>query len=655
MKKINFLNKRIGMLSVLLFISFIYTYAIKAYPGLITVNQPDGKTLTIQMHGDEFYKYRTTSDGYLVTQNAEGFYVYANVDVQGRITASSKVAKNQDQRDASDVKFLTKMPEKIIKNAPRTFSKVKSASKMNLQKPGKITPYVGSKKGLVILVNFSDKAFSVSSPTTSFTDLLNQTGYSANGGTGSAKDYFMASSYGKFIPQFDVVGPYTLPQNMAYYGANDVYGYDVDPVQMVVDACTAADNAGVDFTQYDENNDGYVDNVFVYYAGYNEAEGASVNTVWPHRWGVYPTSIYGSDGNYTGTVASITFDGKIIMDYACTSELKGTSGTNMCGIGTFCHEFGHVLGLPDYYDTNSIQEHTLDYWDIMDYGAYNNSGRTPPVYSAYDRFYLGYFTPTEVKTPTEVVLYPISQETNTPSNFNNQAIILSAANHNLDGENPTPNEFFVLEYRKKTGWDAYLPAEGLLIWHIDYDADAWYYNEPNNYTGSTQTPTDHMRVYLQPLSGSTTTPGTAFTTGSFIPTLWTGTTINRNVTEITKNTNHMWFKVMDNVATSKVNYGLVESDLTFPSIQAGTSKSKNINIKTAAITGNLSVTLSGTDTASFTVNTNTITQATANSATGYNLLVTYTPASVGMHTAVLTISGGGLNPEKVINLSGTAY
>lgn len=619
-------------------------YGIKAYPGIVTIVQPDGTTLQLQKNGDEHYHYTTTGDGYLVAKNNTGYYMYATIDDQGKIQATSKVAKNSNQRQSSDVPFLMKMSEKKINGSISKYNKVKSAERKTLRKA---TPYVGAKQALVILVNFSDKSFSVPSPIAAFHSLLNESGYSANGGTGSAKDYFMASSYGKFIPQFDVVGPYILPQNMAYYGANNPNDNDndVNPVQMIVDACTLANNNGVDFTKYDTNNDGYVDNVFVYYAGYNEAEWGAENTIWPHRWGVYPGY------NYTGSTASVTFDGKVVEDYACTSELKGSSGMNMCGIGTFCHEFGHVLGLPDYYHTTEEDKTTLDDWSIMDVGAYLNEGRTPPAYSAYDRFYLGYSTPTEVKSPTEVVLYPLSQEKTTPSNFNNQAILLAPSNHNLDGESPSPAQFFVVEYRKKTGWDAYLPAEGLLIWHIDYNQTAWEDNSPNNYTGTLQTSSSHMRVYLHPLSGTSTTPGTAFTTGGFTPATWSGTDINRQITEITKTPEYMWFKVMDNVATAKINYGKVENNLTFPLTSTGATHSKNLYIKTSSITGNLSVVLSGADAGIFAVNTNTITQAAANA--GYDLNVSYSPQGGASHQAILTISGGGLDPDKVINLSGS--
>jgi len=633
-----------------------FTHAVKAYPFPVQITQPDGTVLTIRIHGDEFHHIKTTVDGYLVKQNAKGYWTYASQDAAGRITPSEVIARNVSSRSAQDIQFLKslKISSSVslqhVKASGRQFQKPQLSARKNA------FPLSNSPRSLVILVNFSDKSFVTSSAQSAFTNLLNQSGYSANGATGSARDYFMASSYGKFSPEFDVVGPYTLSKTMQSYGANDADGYDVDPARMIVDACKAADNAGVNFSQYDTDNDGLIDNIFVYYAGYNEAEGASENTIWPHRWVVYTSQESSTDYTYDGTVASVTFDGVRLYDYACTSELKGTSGSNMCGVGTFCHEFGHVLGLPDYYHT-AEDKTTLDYWNIMDAGNYLNDGRTPPVYSTYDRFYLGWLTPEEANTPSNLTLKPIYQGTTQPANTHQQSYLLSATTHNLVGNNPSPKEFFVLEYRKKTGWDAYLPAEGMLIWHIDYDQTAWDNNEPNNYTGTTQTASSHMRVYLQPLSGSTTTPGTAFTSGSFTPTTWSGTNINRAITEISKSSDQVTFKLMGNEIEDPnkavIKLGVIQSQLVFPYTAVNNAALKVINIKTNGITGNLTVTLSGDQAEMFSVSANSITQNAANSTDGVNLNITYRPTTSGEHTAVLTISGGGLSPDKVILLKGT--
>lgn len=760
------MNKRIILIPVIAFLCLFITVpvsAVKAYPFPVSVTQPDGSTVTILLHGDEFHHYKTTSDGYLLKANTKGFLTYANVNTAGEVTESEFIARDASKRSATEIQFLKTVNQSAIiqqsQSAPLK-SKVFKAPAL----PQKAFPSTGSPKSLVILVNFSDKSFVTATPQSSFTNLLNQDSYSANGGTGSARDYFMASTYGAFLPNFDVVGPVTLPQTLDYYGKNDASNNDTNPLQMIIDACAAANTAGLDFTQYDTDNDGIVDNVFVYYAGFNEAEGGPANTIWPHRWGIYPSSLFPGNSNYSGTVASVTFDGKRVMDYACTSELRGSSGTNMCGIGTFCHEFGHVLGLPDFYHTTSTTSvPTLDYWDIMDAGSYNNTGRTPPTYSVYERFFLNYLVPEQKSSQATLTLNPIYQGKTIPANTTNQAFLLSATTHNLIGNNPNPKEFFMLEYRQKTGWDTYLPAEGMCVWHIDYDQTAWDNNEPNNYTGTSQTAASHMRVYLVPPTGvGTTPPTTAFTSGSFTPITWSGTDINRSITNITKTTasvtfNFMspfmsstgsftgfsttlgtpsttqsininagnlsgnlnldlqnsihyemklstdltWVKnlslvpvsgkvtailqirynpTMTGTQTDQLNIsstglttsnfslngsaiigpnspviyvGKIDNTLQFSSTKINTSNTKKINIQAADLTGNLSLIVAGTDSSMFSVLPGTITKDAANGVGGYTLLITYTPTVAGSHTATLTISGGGLNPAKVITLNGT--
>lgn len=505
-----------------LLLTSIHLFAVKATPEPIQITQPDGTELTIKLHGDEFFKYTTTEDGYLIRQDEKGIYKYAKLN-NGKFELSTQKVSNISKRTIIEKQLLAQLERNPDLSTAIKVSKSQKISKINTNTSvSNQFPVTGSPRSLVILVNFSDKSFVTASPKTAFTNLLNQTGYTTNGGTGSARDYFIESSFSQFSPQFDVVGPFTLPQNMEYYGKNESNGDDQNPRQLIIDACAAANADGLDFTIYDTDNNGIVDNVFVYYAGNNEAEGAAANTIWPHRWSL---------SNY-----STKFDGKIIFDYACTSELRGSSGSTMCGIGTFCHEFGHVLGLADYYHTAEDKK-TLETWNIMDGGAYNNLGRTPPTYSAYDRFYLDWLKPTELKSPQNVTLESVRTS--------NKAFLISQnGNHNLNGLNPVSKEFFLIENRQKSGFDAYLPSSGMLIWHIDYDESAWNDNSPNNYTGSTQTSSSHMRVYLQPLSGQTTTPGNAFTSGSFNPTLWNGTNINKPITDIKITNGVLTFKFM---------------------------------------------------------------------------------------------------------------
>lgn len=494
------------------------TNAVPAYPYPITIVQPNGTILTIKINGDEFFHYKTTEDGFVIKKNKEGFYTYAVKDALGNIVPGKIIAKDKDIRTESDRIEL----KKVIKSSEISESTITSGIKRTeggdtVTKLHKF-PSTGSLHSLVILVNFQDNQFSVNEPLASFHSMLNQIGYDANGATGSARQYFLSCSNGKFDPQFYVVGPYTLPNNMEFYGKNlFATGNDSLPRQMVIDACNLANNAGLDFTKFDTDGDGVVDNVFIYYAGYNAAEGGSDSSIWPHRWNL---------GN-----ENTVFDGKIIYNYACTSELKGNSGVNMCGIGTFAHEFSHVIGMPDYYHTTASKKPHLGEWSLMASGNYNNKGRTPPLYSAYDKFFLGWLTPEQIILTSNYELNPIEQSY---SEGTKQTYLISLDKHNINHQSPNPTEFFMLEYRKKSGWDSFIPNEGMLIWHIDFDRQAWMYNVVNNYSGESQTSTDHMRVYLQPLSGSSTTPGDAFSSGTFTPTLWNNTNLNANITNITK-------------------------------------------------------------------------------------------------------------------------
>ena len=319
-------------------------------------------------------------------------------------------------------------------------------------------------RGLVILVGFANKAFTETNA--NFTNLLNQQGYSYNGATGSAKDHYRDCSYGEFDPVFDVYGPYTLDRNMGYYGSNGYSGSDQHPDQMVVDAVAKLCAAEGDtiLKRYDCDNDGYVDNVFVYYAGYAESSGAPDSTIWPHRYWVMQGYVSGKR----------TYAGKTIYDYACSSEYDGTSGAKRTGIGAFTHEFSHVLGLPDLYDTEySYTHYTPGEWDIMDAGCYNNNENTPPAYSSEARFYVGWLTPTVLNQAGTYTLECLSDTA--------QAYLISATgSHNLKGDNPNPKNYYLFENRQQRGWDAYLPGHGMLVWKIQYSSSKWEGNTVNN-------------------------------------------------------------------------------------------------------------------------------------------------------------------------------
>ena len=384
--------------------------AVAAYPGLLKGRLSDGTEISYRIVGDEHSHTLISSDGFILRHSVDGL---------------------MEKGIKADLEEIAR--EGLCR-----------AKKRNLSGPS--FPTTGNLKGVVLLVEFSDNSFTEGHDQTLFREMMNQKGFNKFGATGSARDYFVDQSMGKFNPDFDVFGPVKLSKTMKYYGANDHNGQDSHPGDMVKEACEyAAAEMGVDFSQYDYNNDGTVDFVYVIYAGYAESYGASSNTIWPHASALESLGVHCS------------VSGKNVSRYACSSELKYISGKTLEGIGTFCHEFGHVLGLPDLYNTRSQGSIQLGSWDVMDQGNYNNESHTPPAYSAFERNSLGWMELTELDTPADEINLDELTE-------NNVAFRISTADE---------NEFFILENRQQKGWDAYQASKGLMITHIAYDKSAW--------------------------------------------------------------------------------------------------------------------------------------------------------------------------------------
>ena len=267
-----------------------------------------------------------------------------------------------------------------------------------------------------------------------------------------------------------MAGPIELPENCAYYGNNDSgESWDVENVgQMVLDACTAADEQfDLDFTQYDWDDDGWVDQVYILYAGYGEASNqAAVETIWPHEYAV--SGALGYQYYYNPTM----IDGKGIDTYACGCELNGYGGLD--GIGTLCHEFSHCLGLPDMYDSYYSGDYGLGDWSIMASGSYNDNSMTPAGMTSYERMACGWLTPTELNADLSVASMPALGS----GDGTGEAYII----YN-DGNS---DEYYLLENRQQEGWDELLPNSGMLILHVDYDQLAWDANVVNSSGGQRQ-------------------------------------------------------------------------------------------------------------------------------------------------------------------------
>jgi len=317
-------------------------------------------------------------------------------------------------------------------------------------KIGESTHYNGKKKGLVILMQFTDTKFKAANNQAKFNDILNKENYVTGAFKGSVADYFKAQSNGQFELEFDVVGPYTAKKNASYYGSNNSNGDDKHPDELIVEAVKAADSK-VDFNDYDWDGDGEVDQVFIMYAGKGEATSGIENTIWPHMW-------YLSESSMEQTLDGVTID-----TYACANEV--TPSGSFEGIGCFCHEFSHCLGYPDFYDTSYSGWFGMSQFDLMDAGSYNGDCYCPAGYSAYEKWMAGWIEPTVLDAED------LNVENLVPMSENGAAYIMYNDAHN--------DEYYMIENRQKTNWDTDLPAKGLMITHVDFDAEIWAQNSPN--------------------------------------------------------------------------------------------------------------------------------------------------------------------------------
>ena len=410
-------------------------FGVTAYPFPIEIIQPDGSKIMIIPKGDEHLKWAQTVDGYSIMRNSKGIYEYTKLGPTMDMIPSGIQVKNVPERSSSDIQFLNNTPKGLVYSKSQV-GVMKSISRMYQKNTLKAFPTSGSRKLICILIGFTDKAFTKTKA--DFENLFNQVGYSADGATGSVFDYYKENSYNQLNLAVTVAGPFTAGHNMAYYGANDTSGIDVNPEALVTEAVTLADPS-VNYADFDNDNDGTVDGVFVIHAGYGEEAGASANTIWAH----------------TSSIPPLTLDGKTVSDYACSSELRGVSGTGLTRIGVICHEFGHILGTMDFYDTNFTTNGSYNGtgdWDIMGEGSWNNNGTTPAHHNPYTKIFVyGWATTKTFTSGANITL------NNAEQNSNSFYLINTT----------TSNEFFLLENRQKQKFDSYIPGHGMIIYHVD--------------------------------------------------------------------------------------------------------------------------------------------------------------------------------------------
>lgn len=464
--------KRLTILMIAMLMGIASLWARPGYSKPIDVFQPDGTTVTLLMRGDEYLSYMTTIDGYTVIKGEDGYYRYAE-KADGQLAATGIIAKNPAERSEADNAFLKGRKKNICSDITADALKYKAtAAQMIVEKPTGMDN--GSRrsasiwdrinydnfKGLVVLVEWNDRKFTTDDPLALYQRLTNERNLHDTSHTyypvdvpGSARDYFYDNSMGIFNPTFDVVGPFTINYSCTYpkpkneTGQQD-NGYGNRLINIIKAIMTQLNNT-TDFSDYDLNNDGVIDMIYFIFAGYGSyVQGNDYRYIWPHANDFTDYSYY----------YNLRYDGKRFGRYACSVEIQDYEGLAsqhvwLDGIGTICHEFSHVLGLADHYDTNYEENGQANHpgeWDIMAGGADFNYGLSPVGYNAFERYVLGF---------TEPEVLSVAGNYELPAfNTGNKAYRVLT--------NKTDEEFFI-ENRQKQGWDTFLPKAGLLLWRAD--------------------------------------------------------------------------------------------------------------------------------------------------------------------------------------------
>lgn len=612
--------------------------AVPAKPGWHTLHQSDGTTLTVQAVGNAFNHALLTKDGLMVALGEDGDYYY-NSSITGMTTVRAHEASD---RNATEIAFVEAqrshltMPHKEFKPL-----RGKSAFGVGGSNAEADVPAQGNRKVPIILVEYQDKRFK---------NTREQIIQAMLTGNKSVQQYFRDQSNGKYDPDFEVFGIYTLSQNRQAYGGNNSSGDDKGLGLMVTEACQMAAADGVSFNRFDTNSDNYCDVVIVIYAGVGEAQASYTvpSSIWPCNWNLQSASYYGMGGNGAFRPSGSNV---YVNNFAVFNEVHGSNdnGSTIDGIGTFCHEFGHCLGLPDFYDTNYGGHYGMGSWDIMDTGCYADDTYTPIGYSAYEKNFMGWIDYL-IPNPGTYYTLPIWNQKNEETD---KALFLQS---DING-----NEFFIIENRRQQGWDRYLPAQGMLIHHITYSASRWQANTPNNQNIQLVTimPADNT-LSDNNESGDTWPRNnkTEFTDNS-TPAAKLNMAANGN---ISGNAGYLGKPVTEMVINNDgtASFWYMKGAITDPTIEVSnenvncgatsvnTSISQTFTVTGLALTDNITLSLNDPN-GVFTVNPTVINSA--NAAMGVTVTVTFSPTAVQNYNATLTLASNGAE-NVTVNLAG---
>ncbi len=372
----------------------------------------------------------------------------------------------------------------------------------------------GTQEVPVVLVAFADKAFTAADSTdagvNAYYELfcngtMDGNLYTGHGSHGAVRDYFVEQSDSAFFPHFTVIGPVTLENGYATYGANSGSTRDTGYSQFRNEAITLAQEAyDGSWDDFDNDGNGTVDMIFFVYAGLGEHNGGDDDCLWAKE-STAAVTINGTTYSCSGVTCE------------CRTNTKDSDGnvltTKTDGVGVFVHELSHALGLPDFYDTNSVA-FGMDLWSVMDYGNYGNNGYNPGNYTAYERDFMGWRQVIDIEEPC-ILTIPCFADGGTGYRITND--------ENSD-------EYYIIENRQAKGWDDKVctMGHGLQVTHVDYSASRWTSNTVN-------TDADHQRMTIIAANNSYLGTNSASSSSEWVTclggNLYPGTSLNYSLTD----------------------------------------------------------------------------------------------------------------------------
>lgn len=475
-------------------------FASKANSEPFTVKQSDGTELTVVLHGDEHFHWYSTLDGVILARAGGQFFV-AQIANDGAIVATEQLAHNAQQRSESEASLAAKQDLTLF-NTPKAVARREAMRVQQMGRAGyNYFPHKGSPTAVVILAQFNDTKFYLPDPVKSFEqyfngDIQNDFGNGENRNHGSVKKYFTDMSDRQFTPNFKIVGPVMLPKSMEYYGANSTGGSkDVNYRQFVKDACAeASKQQSFDNAEFDSDKDGCVDLVAIIFAGFGENnDPTNENTLWAK------TSLQ-DFGSYNGKSVKTAM---MISELNAKKSLLGSGGSystpQINGVGVFCHEMSHTMGLPDFYSTtspaNEKDNQELEYWSLMDGGENVFNGYYPVAYTAFERKHMGWSDYVEMEDGKTYSLTTADKGGRGHVYYNPNTLAAGRV-----------SDYFVFENIQNTGWNSKLPGHGLIAYRVSMRISDMQYNTPlNNIVGDpgfTIVPADGCLLNIYNTAGS---------------------------------------------------------------------------------------------------------------------------------------------------------